>query len=85
MSDQEARRLARAADAQRMELVQAELGEELDRRREAVITSVVSKLAGNEVLDPQFAVQKWIELYAVVALKRSMRQRIAAGRKQEPT
>lgn len=79
IADPEARRLARLADAKRAELVQADLGNELDRRREAVIASVTSRLAMNEVLDPQFAVQKWIELHAIQALKRSMRQRVAAG------
>lgn len=74
------RELARINDARRAELVDKEFGAELDDRREAVINAVTARLAKGETLDPQFAVQKWIELHAIQSLKRSLRQKIRSGK-----
>lgn len=58
-----------------LEVLESEFAE----REEGIINSVVSKLNTGETIDPQFALQKWLELYAMRKLKRSLRQKERSG------
>lgn len=53
----------------------------LGQQERKIINKVMQKLNSNEVLDPQFAIQQWLELYSVQRFRRVLLQREREGRK----
>lgn len=66
--------------ARKAQAVSEEVDALLDSKLENLINSVMSILSvPDKTLDPQLAVQKWMEVHAIKSLKRTLNQRIAAG------
>ena len=55
------------------------LGQMIDRMEHAVTMRVFQRLRTGETLDPQFAVQAWMELFAHSRLRSSLTKGIAVG------
>lgn len=47
----------------------------LDTQERKIINQVMMKLNGGEALEPQFAIQQWLELYSVQRFRRVLQQR----------
>lgn len=54
---------------------EALIADVLDKREDTIINSVVSKLAGGHVLEPQFAISQWIALAEARKLRNSLIKR----------
>lgn len=59
--------------------VKQELDEVLDQQEKKAIAQVMTRLNSGEVLDPQFAIQQWLELYSVHRFRRVLSQREREG------
>lgn len=55
--------------------IQDETGGILDAQEHKIIQQVMAKLNSGETLDPQFAIQQWLELYSVQRFRRVLSQR----------
>jgi len=59
--------------------------EMIDRLERAVIRRVFQRLNGGETLDPQFAVQAWMELFAHHRVRSSLTQTERVGQSASET
>lgn len=57
------------------EHVERLIADVLDKRESAIINSVWATLSSGKVLEPQVAIQKWVELCEARTLRRTLVQR----------
>lgn len=65
--------------SKRAQMLLEELEDELTARERSVKESVFQELQLGEKLDPQYAVQKWLELWSIHRIRTGLTAKVQAG------